>query len=139
MTGDRPVLLGLLIYLVLAAAPTVLFWLALRVLPPAVERVDDWWARRHGPPRPCLEQAVATLHRLRRDMRIGNHPTQVRRLAVQEAYDRTLIEVCGFVGLEAPLGSATGTDRAYARLLTEAELEDAGIVLDPPGRGAAAA
>lgn len=139
MAGDRPVLLGLLIYLLLAAAPTMLFWLALRVLPGAVERVDDWRARRHAPPRPCLESAVANLHRLRRDMRVGNHPTQVRRLAVQTAYDRTLIEVCGFVGVDAPLDSATGTDRAFARLLTEAELEDAGIVLDPPGRGATAA
>lgn len=139
MTGDRPVLLGLLIYLLLAAAPTLLFWLLLRALPHAVERIDDWRARRHGPPRPCLEEAVATLHRLRRDMRVGDHPSQVRRLAVQEAYDRTLIEVCGFVGVDAPLGSATHTDRAFARLLTEAELEEAGIVLDPPGRGAAAA
>jgi hypothetical protein len=139
MAGDRPVLLGLLIYLLLAAAPTLLFWLVLRVLPRAVEKVDDWRARRHGPPRPNLETSVATLHRLRRDMRLGNQPTQVRRLALQEAYDRTLIEVCGFVGLDAPLGSATDTDRAFARLLTEAELEEAGIVLDPPGRGAAAA
>ncbi len=139
MTGDRPVLLGLLIYLLLAAAPTLVFWLVLRVLPRAVERIDDWYARRHAPPRPCLESSVATLHRLRTDMRIGNHPTQVRRLALQEAYDRTLIEVCGFVGVDAPLDSATDTDRAFARLLTEAELEEAGIVLDPPGRGATAA
>jgi hypothetical protein len=139
MAGDRPVLLGLLIYIVLAAAPTLLFWVVLRALPRAVERIDDWRARRHGPPGPCLESAVATLHRLRRDMRLGNHPTQVRRLALQEAYDRTLMEVCDFVGVDAPLGSAAGTDRAFARLLTEAQLEEAGIVLDPPGRGAPAA
>jgi hypothetical protein len=139
MTGDRPVLLGLLIYVSLAALPTLMFWLVLRVLPRAVERFDDWWARRHAPPGPCLESAVAALHRLRRDMRAGNHPSQVRRLALQEAYDRTLIEVCGFVGVDAPLDAATGGERAFARLLTEAQLEEAGIVLDPPGRGATAA
>ncbi len=139
MTGDRPVLLGLLIYLALAAAPTLAFWLVLRALPRAVERIDDWRARRRAPSGPCLETSVAALHRLRRDMRIGNHPTQVRRLALQAAYDRTLIDVCRFVGVDAPLDSASDTDRAFARLLTEAELEEAGIVLDPPGRGAAAA
>ena len=139
MTGDRPVLLGLLIYVSLAALPTLMFWLVLRVLPRAVERIDDWWARRHAPPGPCLQSSVATLHRLRRDMRDGDQPTQVRRLALQEAYDHTLIEVCGFVGVDAPLGTATGAERAFARLLTEAQLEEAGIVLDPPGRGATAA
>jgi hypothetical protein len=138
MAGDRPVLLGLLIYLFLAAAPTILFWLVLRVLPRAVEQLDDWRARRKAPQGPNLESSVATLHRLRRDMRIGDHPTQVRRLALLAAYDRTLLEVCGFVGVDAPLGSASESDRAFARLLTEAELEEAGIVLDPPGRGAAA-
>jgi hypothetical protein len=44
------------------------------------------------------------------------------------------------VGVDAPLACAVGTeDRAFARLLTEAALEDAGISLDPPQDDTAAA
>ncbi|MDT7707299.1 MAG: hypothetical protein QOG20_2906 [Pseudonocardiales bacterium] len=131
--------MGLLLYLLVAAAPTLLFWLALRLLPAVVERIDDWWARRHAPPPPRLESAVANLRRLRREVRGGAAPTQVRRLALYSAYDATLIQVCGIVGVDAPLGSASESDRAFARLLTEAELEEAGIALDPPSGGTAAA
>ena len=130
MTGDRPVLLGLLLYLLVAAAPTVLFWLALRLIPAAMEGLSDRLARRRRPPGPCLESSVANLRRLRREMRGAAQPTQVRRLALYAAYDHTLIEVCGFVGVDPPLGSATESDRAFARLLTEAELEEAGVALD---------
>lgn len=131
VTGDRPVLVGLLLYVFVAAAPTLLFWLALRLIPAAMEGISDWLARRRRPPGPCLESSVANLRRLRREMRGGAQPTQVRRLALYAAYDDTLIEVCGFVGVDPPLGSATESDRAFARLLTEAELEEAGVALDP--------
>jgi hypothetical protein len=41
--------------------------------------------------------------------------------------------VCRCIEVDAPLAAAVGSDRPYARLITECALEDAGIVLDPPG------
>ncbi len=139
MAGDRPVLLGLLLYLLVAATPTVLFWAALRLLPAAVTAWAERRRRRDVPAGPALESVVANLRRLRREMCRGGYRTQVRRIALQAAYDDTLLECCRLVQVDAPLAAAEGRDRAFARLLTEAALEDAGIPLDPPGGGASAA
>lgn len=140
MAGDRPVLLGLLLYVLVAATPTVLFWAALRLLPAAVTAWIEHRRNRHPAAGPDLESVVATLRRLRREMRCGAQRTQVRRVALQAAYDDTLLECCRLVDVDAPLAAAVdGRERAFARLLTEAALEDAGIALDPPGGGTAAA
>ena len=138
VTGDRPVLVGLLLYLLVAAAPTILFWVAARLVPAVVEWVAER-RRTAGPVGPSLERVVANLRRLRREVRDRTQNTQVRRVAVLAAYDDTLLQACGLVDVDAPLASAAGPDRAFARLLTEAALEDAGIALDPPQDGAAAA
>jgi len=132
MAGDRPVLLGLLLYLLVAAAPTVLFWAALRLLPAAVTTWAERRRRRHAPAGPALESVVANLRRLRREVCCGCYRTQVRRVALQAAYDDTLVECCRLVALDAPLATTDEHDRPFARLLTEAALEDAGIALDPP-------
>ncbi|WP_433292373.1 hypothetical protein ACQPZQ_04645 [Pseudonocardia sp. CA-142604] len=140
MTGDRPVLVGLLLYLLVAAAPTILFWVAARLVPAVVEWMAELRRRRTAAPvGPSLERVVANLRRLRREVRDRTQNTQVRRVAVLAAYDDTLLQACGLVDVDAPLASAAGPDRAFARLLTEAALEDAGIALDPPPDGAAAA
>jgi hypothetical protein len=138
VTGDRPVLLGLLLYLLLAATPTILFWVASRLVPAVLDRMAE---RRHRgePAGPALECVVANLRRLRREVRARSQPTQVRRVALLAAYDDTLLQACGLVDVDAPLASAAGPDRPFARLLTEAALEDAGIALDPPQDGTAAA
>ncbi len=132
MAGDRPVLLGLLLYLLVAAAPTVLFWAALRLLPAAVMAWAERRRRRHAPAGPALESVVANLRRLRREVCCGCYRTQVRRVALQAAYDDTLVECCRLVALDTPLATTDEHDRPFARLLTEAALEDAGIALDPP-------
>jgi hypothetical protein len=132
MAGDRPVLLGLLLYLLVAATPSVLFWAMLRLLPAAVTACAERRKRRHAPPGPALESVVANLRRLRREVRRGCYRTQVRRMAVEAAYDDTLLECCRIVDVDAPLATAEGRERPFARLLTEAALEDAGIALDPP-------
>lgn len=138
MAGDRSALLGLLLYLVIAVAPTLVFWFALRVLPAAVSAVVE--RRRRPPPGPSLERVVADLRRLRREVRGAPQRTRVRQVALVSAYDDVLLQVCGVVGVDAPpLATATGGDRALARLLTEAAVEQAGIALDPPRGGAAAA
>jgi hypothetical protein len=139
VTGDRPVLLGLLLYLLLAVMPTMLFWVASRLVPAVLTRVGERRRSLRTPPGPTLECVVANLRRLRREVRARSQPTQVRRVAVLAAYDDTLLQTCGLVGVDAPLACAVDADRAFARLLTEAALEDAGIALDPPQDGTAAA
>lgn len=132
MAGDRPVLLGLLLYLLVAATPTVLLWAALRLLPAAVTAWTERRRRRRAPAGPALESVVANLRRLRREVCCGCYRTQVRRMAVEAAYDDTLLECCRLVAVDAPLATADARDRPFARLLTEAALENAGIALDPP-------
>ncbi|WP_214407964.1 hypothetical protein [Pseudonocardia lacus] len=132
MAGDRPALAGLLIFVVIALTPTVVLWASLRLLPAIVARIAERRRARHRPTAPPLESVVADLRRLRREVRAREHRTHVRRTAVLAAYDDVLIDVCRQVDVDAPLATAEGHDRVYARLLTEAALEDAGIALDPP-------
>jgi hypothetical protein len=134
--GDGSVILDLLIYALVAATPTLMVWVAVRWLPPAIGYVLDLRLQRRRPPGPTLESVVGHLRRLRREVR-GKHPTQVRHLALLSAYDDTLLQACKIVGVDAPLTAATESERPFARLLTEAQLEDAGIALDPPGAAAA--
>lgn len=136
MPGDGAVILDLLIYALVAATPTLLLWVAVRWLPPAIGCLLDLRVRRRRPQGPTLESVVGNLRRLRREVR-GKHPTQVRHLALLSAYDDTLVEACRMVGVDAPLAEAGDSERPFARLLTEAQLEDAGIALDPPRPAAA--
>ena len=140
VAGDRPVLVGLLWYVLVAVAPVVVFWVVLRLIPAAVSEVVDRRRRRALPPAPTTGSLVDDLHRLRREVRGPPPRTEVRRVAVLAAYDQVLLDVCHAVGLaEPPLACAVGGDRAFARLLTEAALEAAGIALDPPRRDGSAA
>ena len=136
MPEDGSVLLNLLIYALVAVTPTLLLWAAVRWLPPAIGWLLDLRLQRRRPPGPTLESVVGNLRRLRREL-CGKHPTQVRHLALLSAYDDTLVQACRIVGVDAPLTGATDAERPFARLLTEAQLEEAGIALDPPGAAAA--
>ena len=130
-----------MLYLAIAVTPSLVFWVALRVLPAAAAAVAAVAERRRARRYVCappLEVTVADLRRLRREVRARADRTQVRRAAVLAAYDDALLDVCRLVEVDAPLATAVGHDRMYARLLTEAALEDAGIALDPPAGGAAA-
>ncbi len=133
MAGDRSALMGLLLYLLVAVLPTVAFWCALRLLPAAYSRWEERRNQRREALGPSLQQVAADLRRLRREIRGGRATTQVRRVALLAAYDGALLDACRVAGVaDPPLASASPTDRPYARLLTEAALEDAGVVLDPP-------
>ena len=136
MPGDGSVVLELLIYALVAATPTLLVWVAVRWLPPVLGYLLDLRLQRRRRTGPSLETVVGHLRRLRREVR-GKHATQVRHLALLSAYDQTLVQACGIVGVDAPLAEATDAERPFARLLTEAQLEEAGIALDPPGAAAA--
>lgn len=137
MAGDHAVLLGLLLYLLVAATPTVLVWVAVRWLPAAFGWAIDLRLRRRPTVGPNLESTVGHLRRLRRELRCLA-PSQTRRLALLAAYDETLLTACRIVGVNAPLFDAPSADRHFARLLTEAQLEEAGIALDPPSGANAA-
>jgi hypothetical protein len=118
--GDRPVVEGLILYVAIAVAPTV---------------ITSFWERRRRtelPTGPRLESVVANLRRLHRQVRDCRPPTRVRTVALLAAYDDTLLEACAMVDVEAPLATAAAGDRDFARMLTEAALENAGIALDPP-------
>jgi hypothetical protein len=130
--GGRPIVEGLLLYVAIAVAPTVVVWLGVRLLPALVTAFLERGRRTDVATGPSLETVVADLHRLRRQVRDCRAPTRVRAVALLAAYDDVLLEVCAMVDVEAPLATATGSDRAFARMLTEAALEDAGIALDPP-------
>jgi hypothetical protein len=130
--GSRPVVEGLLLYIAIAVTLTVIVWLGVRLLPAVV---TSFLERRRGtdlPVGPCLESVVANLRRLHRKVRDCRPPTRVRTVALLAAYDDTLLEACAMVGVDAPLATASASDRAFARMLTEAALENAGIALDPP-------
>jgi hypothetical protein len=131
--GDRPIVEGLLLYVAIAVAPTVIVWLGVRLLPAVVTSFLERRRRTAPSTGPCLEVLVANLRRLHRQVRDCRPPTRVRTVALLAAYDDTLLEVCAMVDVDAPLATAHWGDRAFARMLTEAALENAGIALDPPG------
>ncbi|MCE0766967.1 hypothetical protein LWC35_29270 [Pseudonocardia kujensis] len=145
MSADRPIVLGVLVYVVIAAAPTLLIWAVARFLPVLLGLPDllHRLFRRAGPPRATgqsFESLVADLHRLRREV-CGRQPTtHVRRVALMAAYDDVLHDLCRAVGVaRPPLCEVPERERPFARLQTEAAIEAAGVVLDPPGRGSTAA
>jgi hypothetical protein len=134
VAGERSVLPGLLLYVLLVVAPTVLFWVALRVLPAAATSLADRRrARRPRPLGPPLEQLVADARRLRREVcrEVCRPPrTHVRRVALLQAYDEALLDLCRVLGVTAP--ALDRADRAFARLQVEAAVEAAGVALDVP-------
>ena len=130
--GDRPVVEGLLLYIAIAVAPTVMVWLGVRLLPAVVTSFLERRRRTDPPVGPSLESVVADVRRLHRQVRDCRPPTRVRTVALLAASDDTLLQVCAMVEVDAPLATATGRDRGFARMLTEAALENAGIALDPP-------
>lgn len=133
MPGGPPPLVGLVLYIVAAASPVLVVWLAVRVVPSMVDRIGDALRGRQPQPLVPLESIVASLRRLRREIRDVPPTTNVRAQALSAAYDEVLLDACRIVGVAAPLADASGTDRPFARLMTEAALERAGIALDPPG------
>jgi hypothetical protein len=145
VSADHPVVLGVLTYVAIAAAPTLLIWAVARFLP-ALLALPDLLRRlcRRGDRPPVagqsFESLVADLHRLRREVRGRQPTTHVRRVALMAAYDDVLHDLCRAVGVpRPPLCEVPERERPFARLQTEAAIEEAGVVLDPPDRGSAAA
>lgn len=134
MPGGPSPLVGLVLFVVAATCPALAVWMIVRMGPVVADRIGEWWrGRRCEPIGQPLESVVASLRRLRHEIRDVPPTTNVRAQALAAAYDDVLIDVCRIVGVETPLAEAEGAERAFARLQTEAALEQAGIALDPPG------
>ncbi|MEQ3551636.1 hypothetical protein WIS52_14265 [Pseudonocardia nematodicida] len=145
MPGNDPVAAGVAVFAAIALGPAVLLWLLLRV-PGVVRRIAEAYRRRRPPPPaptgPPLERLVADLRRLDRQRRGPPPHTRTQRVAVLAAYDDVLLATCRAAGVEDPplrpyverggTAGALDADRDLARLRTEAELEAAGIRIDPP-------
>lgn len=122
---------NLILLVIVVIAPTLLFWLLLRI-PRTVDAVGARLRRRrHGPEPACppIERLAADLRRVHRTLAEFPPGTPaVRRRATREAYDALLVQAC--TALEVPHhldGTGEGIDREVERLRVEEALRTAGI------------
>ncbi|MEV6910466.1 hypothetical protein [Amycolatopsis sp. NPDC051071] len=115
------------LYTVVAVAPSVLFWCALKVPP-----VLRWWRRRRepevpaGPPIEKLAADLRRVHRLLADLPSG--ASAVRRYGTRQAYDALLVQACREVEVEHRLDTLPeGFDRGIERLRVEESLAERGL------------
>jgi hypothetical protein len=127
--ADGPALLGLVEFLLIAAMPPLLVWAGVRLV--------RWLGTRRGPAPsagPTMQSLVADLRRLRRELCGPPTGSRVRRVALEQAYDDTLFELCRMLAVPAEqLAVAGPADRPFVRLQAEAALEAAGVLLEPGG------
>jgi hypothetical protein len=122
---------GNLVLLAIAViAPTLLFWVILR-LPRTVDAVGAYLRKRRGPEpaAPPIERLAADLRRVHRALAEFPPGTPaVRRRATRQAYDALLVQACAAVEVDHRLDTATeGMDREVERLRVEEALRDAGV------------
>ena len=122
---------NLILLVVVVIAPTLLFWLLLRI-PKAVDAVGAHLRRRRHGPEPArlpIERLAADLRRVHRTLAEFPPGTPaVRRRATREAYDALLVQAC--MALEVPHRldvTGEGIDREVERLRVEEALRTAGI------------
>jgi hypothetical protein len=121
---------NLMLLVVAVTAPTLLFWVIVRV-PRAVDGIGAFIRRRRGPEpvRPPIEQLAADLRRVHRT--IAEFPPgtpNVRRRATRAAYDTLLTQACAAVEVPHRLAALPdGMDRDVERLRIEDALRTAGV------------
>jgi hypothetical protein len=122
------------VLLVVAAvvAPTLLFWVLLRV-PRTVDAVGAFVRRRRAPSVAALpiERLTADLRRVHRTL--AEYPPgtpNVRRRATRDAYDALLTQACAAVDVPHRLGELPeGTARELERLRVEEALRATGLTM----------
>lgn len=125
-------MVGNLVLLAIAViAPSLLFWLLLRV-PRTVDAAGAYLRkRRRGPAPDCLpiERLAADLRRVHRALAEFPPGTPaVRRRAARQAYDALLAQACAAVEVPHRLDTlAEGMDREVERLRVEEALREAGV------------
>jgi len=113
-------------------APTLLFWVLLRV-PRVVDGIGALVRRRRTPPpvAPPIERLTADLHRVRRAL--AEYPPgtpNVRRRATRDAYDALLTQACTAVDVPHRLTELPdGMARELERLRVEEALREAGLTM----------
>lgn len=125
--AETPPLGNLVLYLVVAVAPTAALWALLR-LPRLVRRLRHPRVVAQGPP---IEAIAADLRRVRRVLRCYQPGTPAgRRLGARQAYDQLLMQACRAVEVEHRLDTLPeGVDRDIERLRVEESLRGAGLQL----------
>ncbi|WP_037303876.1 hypothetical protein [Amycolatopsis orientalis] len=115
------------LYSVVAVAPSALFWCALKV--PVLVR---WWRRRRepeppaGPPIEKLAADLRRVHRLLAELPPG--ASAVRRHGTRQAYDALLVQACREVEVDHRLDTLPeGFDRGIERLRVEESLAERGV------------
>jgi hypothetical protein len=122
---------NLVLLVVVVIAPTLLFWVLLRV-PKTVDAIGAYVRkRRHGPTpdHPPIERLAADLRRVHRTLAEFPPGTPaVRRRATREAYDALLVQACAAVDVAHRLDRiGEGMDREVERLRIEEALREAGV------------
>ncbi len=120
---------NLVLLAVVVVAPTVLFWVLLR-LPRTVDAVGAYLRRRRvvaeGPPVERLAADLRRVHRLLAEFPPGT--PAVRRRAARQAYDALLVQACAAVEVPHRLdGLPEGVDREVERLRVAEALRTAGL------------
>ncbi|OXM49100.1 hypothetical protein [Amycolatopsis alba] len=115
------------LYTVVAVAPSVLFWCALKV--PAVLRR---WRRRREPEMPAgppIEKLAADLRRVHRLLaELPSGASAVKRHGTRQAYDALLVQACREVEVDHRLDELPeGFDRGIERLRVEESLAERGV------------
>jgi hypothetical protein len=122
---------NLVLLAVAVIAPTLLFWLILRV-PRTVDAVGAYLRRRRRGPEPVcppIERLAVDLRRVHRTLvEFPPGTPAVRRRAARQAYDALLAQACTAVDVPHRLDAlAEGVDREVERLRVEEALREAGI------------
>lgn len=122
---------NLVLLAVAVIAPSLLFWMILRV-PRTVDAVGARLRRRRRGPEPVcppIERLAADLRRVHRTLADFPPGTPaVRRNATRQAYDALLAQACTAVDVPHQLDSlAEGVDREVERLRVTEALRDAGV------------
>jgi hypothetical protein len=122
---------NLVLLVVVVIAPTLVFWVLLR-LPRTVDAVGAALRRRRRGPVPAappIERLAADLRRVHRTLATFPPGTPaVRRRATRAAYDALLVQACAAVDVAHRLdGLREGVDREIERLRVEEALRAAGV------------
>ncbi len=122
---------NLILLAVVVIAPTLLFWVLLRV-PKTVDAVGAYLRRRRRGPQPAcppIERLAADLRRVHRTLAEFPPGTPaLRRRATRDAYDALLVQACTALDVPHRLDAVgEGIDREVERLRVEEALRSAGI------------
>jgi hypothetical protein len=124
---------GLILLVIVVIAPTLLFWLMLRV-PRSVDAIGAYVRKRRQGPTPAhppIERLAADLRRVHRTLaEFPSGTPAVRRRATREAYDALLVQACAAVEVPHRLDAVgEGVDREIERLRVEEALRAAGVAV----------